>query len=184
AARRTLAHTAAQVESACEAAVSFWTRVTAWATEFNADRPKVFDRFSPTLRGMHSDSGGFEESARLKFGVRLPPGLSVEEVSATLAGLATEAEVKLEDGVPAYRAEKNTPLVRAFLSSIRAAGGTPGFSLKSGTSDMNIVAPAWNCQALAYGPGDSSLDHTPDEHILIPDYLRAVDILAEVLRLL
>ncbi|HEY4690312.1 MAG TPA: M20/M25/M40 family metallo-hydrolase, partial [Anaerolineae bacterium] len=78
--RRTLAHTAAQVESACEAAVSFWNRVTAWAAEFNADRPKVFDRFSPTLRVMHSDSGGFEESARLKFGVRLPPGLSVEEV--------------------------------------------------------------------------------------------------------
>ncbi|NTU62618.1 MAG: acetyl-lysine deacetylase, partial [Chloroflexi bacterium] len=35
---------------------------------------------------------------------------------------------------------------------------------------------------VAYGPGDSDLDHTPHEHILIPEYRRAVQILADVLR--
>lgn len=180
--RRTLAHTSAQAESACQAAVSFWNRVTARTAEFNADKPKMFEQLIPTLREMHSESDGFAESARLKFGVRLPPGLSVEEVSVMLTGLAVAAEVKLEEGVPAYRAEKNTPLVRAFLAAIRAAGGTPGFTLKSGTSDMNIVAPAWSCPSLAYGPGDSNLDHTPEEYILISDYLRSVSILADALR--
>lgn len=180
--RRTLAHTSAQVESACEAAVGFWNRVTSHAAEFNAGKSKMFEQLIPTLREMNSDSNGFVESARLKFGVRLPPGLSVEEVSSLLGGLALEAEVKLEDGVPAYRAEKNTPLLRAFLSAIRVSGGTPGFTLKSGTSDMNIVAPAWGCPTLAYGPGDSRLDHTPDEHILVPEYQRAIRVLAAVLR--
>ena len=54
--------------------------------------------------------------------------------------------------------------------------------MKSGTSDMNLVAPVWNCPTVAYGPGDSSLDHTPEEHILISEYQRAVKILASVLR--
>ncbi|MBL8057716.1 MAG: M20/M25/M40 family metallo-hydrolase, partial [Anaerolineales bacterium] len=83
--------------------------------------------------------------------------------------------------VPAYRGEKNTPLVRACLAAIRQAGGNPSFSVKSGTADMNIVAPAWGTPILAYGPGDSTLDHTPHEHILISEYERAIGVLAEAL---
>jgi [amino group carrier protein]-lysine/ornithine hydrolase len=32
-----------------------------------------------------------------------------------------------------------------------------------------------------YGPGDSALDHAPDEHIELADYARAVNVLSEVL---
>lgn len=179
--RRGVAHTAAQTESACEAAVSFWNRVTAWASERNNGAQRIFEQVSPTLRGMSSDSNGFAESATLKFGVRLPPGLSVEALDAALCGLADKAELAVRDGVSAYRGEKNTPLVRAFLAAIRQAGGQPGFTLKSGTSDMNIVAPVWGTPSVAYGPGDSSLDHTPEEHILISEYQRAIAVLSEVL---
>jgi LysW-gamma-L-lysine carboxypeptidase len=183
-ARRALAHTSAQNESACEAAVSFWNRVIAWAQARNSDHPKMFEQVLPTLRAMNSASDGFVESAMLKFGVRLPPGLSVEELDAALRGLLVEAELDLIDGVPAHRGEKNTPLVRACLSAIRAAGGQPGFTVKSGTSDMNIVAPLWGTPIVAYGPGDSALDHTPDEHILISEYQRGIDVLAAVLQTL
>jgi LysW-gamma-L-lysine carboxypeptidase len=85
------------------------------------------------------------------------------------------------DGDPAYRAEKNTPLVRAFLNGIRSTGGTPTFSLKTGTSDMNLVTPSWGCPAVAYGPGDSSLDHTPHEHLMIAEYQKSITILQKVL---
>jgi LysW-gamma-L-lysine carboxypeptidase len=47
---------------------------------------------------------------------------------------------------------------------------------------MNITAPVWQCPSVAYGPGDSDLDHTPHEHILISEYQRAIQVLAEVLR--
>ena len=80
----------------------------------------------------------------------------------------------LEPPVPAYRCDKNTPLVRSLLAGVRAAGGTPRFKVKTGTADMNVVGPAWRCQMAAYGPGDSSLDHTPDEHIE-PRGIRAGD---------
>jgi len=54
--------------------------------------------------------------------------------------------------------------------------------VKSGTSDMNVVGPAWRCPILAYGPGDSSLDHTPEEHVPLQEYWRAVLVLEEALR--
>ena len=47
---------------------------------------------------------------------------------------------------------------------------------------MNVVAPQWNCPLLAYGPGDSSLDHTPNEHIEIEEYGMAIEVLESVLR--
>ncbi len=181
-AKRALAHTSAQSESACEAAVCFWNRLTAQAAAMNADKPKMFDQLLPTLRGMGSESDGFVETAKLKFGLRLPPGLGVEALTGIVTEAASPDQIELLDGVPAYRAEKNTPLVRSFLAAIREEGGSPGFTVKSGTSDMNLVAPLWNCPTLAYGPGDSALDHTPDEHILISEYQRAVRVLAAVLR--
>jgi [amino group carrier protein]-lysine/ornithine hydrolase len=54
--------------------------------------------------------------------------------------------------------------------------------IKSGTADMNIVAPLWGCPAVAYGPGDSSLDHTPNEKLSLDDYNRSVQVLQQVLR--
>jgi LysW-gamma-L-lysine carboxypeptidase len=178
--QRALGHTSAQRESACEAAVGFWNRVGAWANARN-DHHKMFDQANPTLRGMRSGSDGFVECAGLKFGVRLPPGLSASELDASLRELLDDAELTLLEGTSAYRGEKNTPLVRAFLAAIREAGGNPTFTLKSGTSDMNIVAPVWGTPILAYGPGDSSLDHTPEEHILVSEYLRAIDVLVGAL---
>ncbi len=180
-ARRTLAHTAAQAESACEAAVAYWNRVTAWAAERNAGQTRVFEQATPTLRALTSGSDGFVEHAGLRFGVRLPPGLDVPQAETELRDLLNDAELTLLEGVPAYRGEKNTPLVRAFLAAIRQAGGSPSFTVKSGTSDMNVVAPVWGTPILAYGPGDSSLDHTPDEHILVSEYRRAIDVLEAAL---
>ncbi len=83
-----------------------------------------------------------------------------------------------------YRAEKNTPLVRAFLRAIREQGANPSFKVKSGTSDMNVVGPPLNCPIVAYGPGDSSLDHTPDEHLDLAEYRTAIAVLSRVLTLL
>lgn len=180
-ARRTLAHTSAQAESACEAAVAFWNIVSARVAAFNHGRTKMFDQLLPTLRGMGSDSDGFVETARLTFGMRLPPGLAVGDLQKLIAEAAGDDHLIMLEGCPAYRAEKNTPLVRAFLASIRAESGEPSFTVKSGTSDMNLVAPVWNCPTLAYGPGDSALDHTPEEHILLSEYRQAVNILARVL---
>jgi len=183
--RRSMAHTAGQAESAPEVAVDFWNQVTAWAANFNAERERAFDQVLPTLRGFSSGGDGFEETATLKIGVRLPPDLDPPQWYDQLRELAAVAGLEIASTgfpIPAYRAERSTPLVRAFLGSIRVVDGKPGFVVKTGTADLNIVAPVWECPAVAYGPGDSSLDHTPDEHISLKEYEKAVGVLTNVLQ--
>jgi LysW-gamma-L-lysine carboxypeptidase len=49
---------------------------------------------------------------------------------------------------------------------------------------MNVVGPVWGCPIVAYGPGDSTLDHTPDEHIVVDEYLRSINVLIRTLETL
>jgi len=180
--RRGQAHTASGEETAAEVAVEVWLKIKAYVDSFNIDKQKVFDKLLLTLRGMDSDSNDFEQWARLKVGVRLPMGVSPDDWYGKLNEVAKGALVEPTGfAVPAWRCEKNTPLVRAFLSGIRSQGGEPRFVYKTGTADLNIVAPVWKCPALVYGPGDSSLDHTPDEHIFLEEYLKSVLVLREAL---
>jgi LysW-gamma-L-lysine carboxypeptidase len=81
----------------------------------------------------------------------------------------------------AVQSKRTNPLAQTFNRAIRQAGSAPSYKLKTGTSDMNVVAPIWNCPIVAYGPGDSALDHTPNEHILIEEYLQAIKVLETVL---
>jgi LysW-gamma-L-lysine carboxypeptidase len=134
---------------------------------------------------MDSGSDGFEQWARLSIGARLPVDLPPADWYAKLAELTPGAQVEQRGfAVPAWACEKNSVLVRVMLSGIRAAGGTPNFVYKTGTADLNIVAPVWHCPAVVYGPGDSALDHTPNEHIEIEEYIKAVQALTNALNTL
>lgn len=181
--RRGQAHTASGEQTACEAAVAVWLVISSFADSFNAEKSRAFDKVIPTLRGMESGQDGFEQWARLQVGVRLPPEMSPQDWYGKLAAVAGEAQVeRLGFAVPTWAGGKNNPLVRAFLSGIRSQGGEPRFVYKTGTADVNIVAPLWGCPALVYGPGDSSLDHTPDEHIQLDEYEKSVQVLCNTLK--
>ncbi len=55
--------------------------------------------------------------------------------------------------IRAYKDSKNTDLTRAFIAAIHDAGGDAAYVVKSGISDLNIVAPVWNSPIIVYGPG-------------------------------
>lgn len=176
-----MAHSAGREVAVAERAVAFWNAVAAFCAEHNAGKTRLFDQLIPALRGISSGSDGLTDWAELTVGLRLPPGLHPDGLADALGVHAEGGQLAFRGGCQAYQGDKNTPLVRAFLRGVRAAGGTPGFLLKTGTSDMNVVGPAWQCPILAYGPGDSSLDHTPDEHVEVAEYLRAIDVLEQAL---
>ncbi|NPV87385.1 MAG: [LysW]-lysine hydrolase [Anaerolineae bacterium] len=179
--RQPLAHTASQQASACEQAVDFWMRLSKAADDYNKGRKKLFTHLNPSLRGMFSEDDGLYETARLRISLRLPQDLPPSEAQEFVRNLSNGGSFQFEEGVPAWNDSKNTPLVRALLAGVRAQGGIPCFSFKTGTSDMNLVAPVWKCPAVAYGPGDSNLDHTPHEHVLISEYKACIAVLAQAL---
>ncbi len=182
--KRTQAHTSSGEQTACEAAVEAWLAVKAYADSYNVAKRRTFDKILLTLRGLESGEDGFEQWAKLNIGTRLPMEVSPEDWYGKLIEVAIGTTLERRGfAVPAWACEKNTPLVRALLSAIRSEGGTPSFVYKSGTADLNLVAPVWKCPAVVYGPGDSALDHTPDEHISLEEYSKAAAVLAGALKL-
>ncbi len=183
--RRDGAHPAGPEAGACDTAILIWDELRKAAQAFNQGRERVFDKVTLGLRAMESGGEGLEDRATLTANCRLPESVQPESWLEEIGAISQRhgADCRVDgDPIAAYRAEKNTPLVRAFLGAIRNQGGKPGFLVKSGTADLNIVAPAWGCPAVVYGPGDSSLDHTPNEHISLEEYRRAVAVLGDVLR--
>lgn len=169
------AHGAGQQLPAPQIAVNAWNAIVAVCEVLNGETTSVIERVEPTLRAFASASDGLHQSARMEINVRLPVTVAPDALYHELRSAAGDGHLGLvETPVPAYRCEKNTPLVRSLLAGVRAAGGKPRFKSKTGTADMNVVGPAWRCQMAAYGPGDSSLDHTPDEHISLAEYGHAI----------
>jgi LysW-gamma-L-lysine carboxypeptidase len=182
--RQPMAHTAGKLPGAPEIAVAFWNQVAAWCAKFNQGRSRAFDQVLPSLRHIRSDSDGLTDSVAMTIGMRLPLNLDPHNLAETTRAWAGEANLTFTGHEHAFRAEKNTPLVRGLVQAIRAVGGTPAFKDKTGTSDMNVVGPVWRCPIVAYGPGDSALDHTPDEHLVLAEYLQAIRVLTLTLNLL
>jgi len=176
-----MGHGAGPNESAADRAIAFVRRVQDYAAE-QGNRHNSFDRLDTRVLRFHGDHDGFRDTATMTIGFRLPPNFDVADFQGRLHTWGDGAELRFEYADAAVRAEKNTPVVRAFLKGIRDAGGTPRFKMKTGTSDMNILAPAWGCSTLAYGPGDSRLDHTPGEAIDLNEFERGVDVLTAALR--
>ncbi len=179
-----LAHSANPAASPAERAFEAWERIRGYASRFNHGRDKAFEQLLITLHGVNTGDDGVHGWARAVFGFRLPPDLSPDALEADLKALLADESTALtfSSHTHAYAAARDTSLSRLFRAAIRAHGGTPAFVYKTGTSDMNIAGPAWNCPILAYGAGDSALDHTPDEHIDLDEYLHSIHVLTHVIQ--
>ncbi len=152
-----------------------------------------FDRVQMTVGALASSSDGLEQVAGASVSFRLPPGVRAHEAErrlrrAAASSLTPSAGARLEcrasGAIDAVLRPKDSLLSRSFRAAIRQHGGRPGFKVKTGTSDMNVVAPYWSAPALAYGPGDSALDHTPFERVGVAEYLSTVAVTATAISLL
>ncbi len=179
---RPLTHTAKPEPNAIEHAVNYWYQVRTEIAAINEGRDKAFDQVFGSVRSICSSDDGFYETTDMTLGFRLPIDVPPDVLEAQLLTFANGAAITFRGEEVAFKAEKNTPLVRAFNNAIRDAGGKPSYVYKTGTSDMNAVGPIWNCPIVAYGPGDSSLDHTPHEHIVLDEYHKGIAVLTNLLR--
>ena len=112
--------------------------------------------------------------------LRVPPDRTVDDVREAADAELREGTVRWYDGIPPVMQSPRTPVARAFRGAIRANGGEPRLLRKTGTADVNLYADAWDCPMATYGPGDSSLDHTPQERVSLDEFDRATAVLTEV----
>lgn len=173
---RPAAHSAAPEPTASEAGVAFWNRLVEHLAGLGQQQ-SVF--YSPTPR-LHRFEGS-DRQASMEISCRLPPGFDRQAFEQVLAKIGDGAQVELKEAVPAVLMPRDNLLARVLTQVIRRHGGQPKLKLKSGTSDMNVVSQRWHVPMVAYGPGDSRLDHTDHEHLNLDDYLRAIDVLADAL---
>ncbi|MGA7987880.1 MAG: [LysW]-lysine hydrolase [Candidatus Dormiibacterota bacterium] len=173
-------HGAGRAPSASDRCVDLVRVLQDFANATNGEAG-VFDRIDMRVLRLHSETDGLVDTAEVDIGIRTPPVCDID----ALVGLArshTGVAVTVSGGDPGVRTDRNSRLARACIRAIRDAGGAPRFKVKTGTSDMNILVPAWGCPALAYGPGDATLDHTPHECVSVAELERAVDVLDVALR--
>jgi len=112
---------------------------------------KLFEQIGVKILSINTNNDNFTDKVTLQLNLRIPVGFDIKDIKISI-----------------------------FIGAIRAVGGEPKFKLKMGTSDMNILQK-YMTPILTYGPGDSNLDHTPDEHINLEEYKKSVNILKNVL---
>ncbi|MDQ3250362.1 MAG: M20/M25/M40 family metallo-hydrolase [Chloroflexota bacterium] len=202
-----MAHSAGPDAGVATVAVDLWHWISQYADRFNQHREKVVEQLTPSLRAINTSMAAtMHDRVTTQIGIRLPLGfnpqtfadellnwaaqrinaplLSPQYPIIQLQGPLTQLAFHFHAHEPAWRCDRNTLLVRSFLAAIRTVepSAKPAFVSKTGTSDMNVVGPMWGCPILAYGPGDSELDHTPHEHINLAEYWQAILVVEEALR--
>jgi LysW-gamma-L-lysine carboxypeptidase len=125
--------------------------------------------------GLSADGERVEATVEVEF--RLPPGTTADDVRATVADCTDHGTVTWGEAIPPVVSSPRTSVAGALRAGIREAGGEPTHLRKTGTSDANHYAAAWDCPVATYGPGDSALDHAPDERIDLADFDRGVAVL-------
>jgi len=180
------AHTALEDSNAVERAMNWWNDVREAVTPA-AEEGTVFERV--TAKPVAFEGGisedGLATEATVETQFRLPPDTTpaalesaVGGVTDSAAGSATESgSMAWGDPIPAVMVSPRTAVARALRAAIRSADGDPTHLRKTGTSDMNLYAAAWDVPMATYGPGDSALDHAPDERLDLGEFDRAVAVL-------
>ncbi len=182
---RPCAHSAGPDPSAGDDIHAWWARTLAAVERLNEGRAGAFERVQAKILRVHTSEDDAHERARIEAGFRIPVGLAPGDVLAIAERSARgEIEVTSSGGEHAVRSDRNDPVARALTHAVRGEGGRPRLKVKTGTADFNVVAPVWRCPIAAYGPGDSSLDHTPEERLDLDEYLRSIGVLRRAIEAL
>ncbi|MDZ7701077.1 MAG: [LysW]-lysine hydrolase [Halobacteriales archaeon] len=173
-------HSSRPENNAIEDALDWWGRVgEAFAAD---DWAPVFEQVTakPVAVEGGPSADGLSVEATMDVQFRVPPDRGLEAVREVADGALEAGTVRWTDRIPPVMQPRRTAPARRFRASIRNHGGEPRLLRKTGTSDMNLYATAWDCPMVTYGPGDSSLDHTPTERLSLAEFDRSIAVLTDV----
>ncbi len=124
-----------------------------------------------------SSAGDDTTRATVTLDARLPPGQRARAFLESLPKEPGRPGLSVEVRLDPIEVDRSNAVVRALEAGVRAQGGRPTLWRKSGTSDLNLVAPAWKVGGAAYGPGDPHRDHTAHEWVSERELSRSARVL-------
>ncbi len=178
-------------KNSAEEAFEFWKLIK--GSLLSNDASSKFSSLTGSLTQFQSGRipNSIPSKAEMNLDFRIPPGTRPAQIFERVVTLAHEYEqahsdVSLEaalvDQVEPVLAARNSIAVRMFRLAIRLViGGEVQLKKKTGTSDMNLLAQHHEIPMIAYGPGDSHLDHTANERVSINEYLNAVTVYSKAI---
>lgn len=179
------AHSAGPDPSAPDTLHAWWTRVLGTVARLAPGEASPFETLQATIHSWEAGADPCVEQAAMTAGFRLPLSITPDDLEREIAaGTSASILLTFSSRERAHCTTRDDPVVGALSRAIREAGATPRHKRKTGTADLNVVAPIWRCPIAAYGPGDSSLDHTPHEHLHIEEYVRSIRVLTRALETL
>ena len=181
-------------DNAIEKAMEFWKQIN----RLHLREEKLKSRFYSItscltgIKGGNSSASFIPSHCEILVQLRIPPQLTPEQVFNEVKrkierykATNPKVTVTLEsvDVANAFEADRRSVIVRALAWGIRKTTlNYASFSRKTGTGDMNVLGNALKIPVVTYGPGDSRLDHTPNEHIDIQEYLDSIEVLKKTLK--
>ena len=139
----------------------------------------LFHSLTAKTVSVESRRMGDAETTRVILDLRIPPGVTTEELLELLPTEPGRPRISVRIRAEPIELDRVNPVVLALSSAIRSAGQRPTLWRKSGTSDLNVVVPIWGVPAAAYGPGDARLDHTSRESLSDAELARSISVLRE-----
>jgi len=180
-------------DNAIEKAMEFWKQIN----RLHLREEKLKSRFYSItscltgIKGGNSSASFIPSHCEILIQLRIPPQLTPEQVFKEVkrkidryktTNPKVTVSVEIVDFAKAFEADRRSVIVRALAWGIRKTTlNYASFSRKTGTGDMNVLGNALKIPVVTYGPGDSKLDHTPNEHIDIQEYLDCIEVLKKTL---
>ena len=180
-------------DNAIEKAMEFWRQIN----KLHLREEKLKSRFYSItscltgIKGGNSSASFIPSHCEILVQLRIPPQLTPEQVFEEVkrkidryksTNPKVTVTVESIDVAKAFEADRRSVIVRALAWGIRKTTlNYASFSRKTGTGDMNVLGNALKIPVVTYGPGDSALDHTPNEHIELQEYLKSIEVLKKTL---
>lgn len=197
-------HTAHANMGAAEMLIYIYNKLNEYVQKFNEGKG-VFASCQLHIRSFETQNDNVQEEDSdkgvIKLALRGGPEFDVKEYEAVIQNAINEVtEMAIECAVepelvkdrlkitlntkvfdPTVVSPKTTSLVKAFLRAMRFMNIDPRFSYKTGTSDMNVLGSYFqDVPIITYGPGDSKLDHTKEEHLYMDHLIKSSEVLSKV----
>jgi len=188
-------HSAApwRYENSIEKGMEIWNLIKAGFAE-SSEHESYFHSVTGCLTGINGGESVnvVPSKCALTLDVRIPPDLNpiqvLNDIRKTVGSYLNDnptvsIDLEVTDQVEACLMDSDSILAQSFSWAIRKVRGkNPTFLKKTGTSDMNLLMSKIKIPMIAYGPGDSKLDHTNEEEIPFRDYFDSIEIYEEALK--